>query len=105
MLKKLNYEVKGFVLPEAFAMAQVDTVREVATFYIGASREKLLNGEYIEKKTQSFKWDRNENPIVSAYHTAKGKETYEVEDELTGEIKTEVRYGVLYGWDDDYATE
>lgn len=100
MLKKKNYEVKGFVLPEAYAMAQVDTVREVATFYIGASREKLLNGEYIEKKTQSFKWDRNENPIVSAYNTAKGRELVGVLNDK-GEIETVYKNGVLYGWKDD----
>ena len=101
MLKKENYEVKGFVLPYAFAMAQVDTTREVATFYIGASREALLNGEYIDKKVQGFKWDRNENPIIAAYNKAKGQEVYEVENE-NGEKEIITKNGVLFGWVDDY---
>lgn len=101
MLKKENYEVKGFVLPVAYAMAQVDTTREVATFYIGASREKLLNGEYIEKKNLHFNWDRKENPVVSAYNEAKGCKIVKQIDFETGLEKETTQFGIFFGWVDD----
>ena len=92
MLKTTNYEYKSYVLPEAVARVEVDTERGIATFKIGKNLDAILSGDVIEVKKITFQVDRNESPFITAYAKAKGS----VEDPETGDIK----YGILYGWED-----
>ena len=104
MLKKENLQWKGYNLPIVYAKAEVNTHNQSATFYLGASREKIDNGEWIDKiENVSFEWDRLQDPVVCAYNQAKGSKTIEYKDEQTQEIQTITIYGVLYGWVDDYS--
>lgn len=106
-LKKTNFEVKelGITLPEAVAIAQVDTKMGVATFNIGASRELALQGKVVKQVKVYMTFDRNQNPYVQAYKKAT---TPEIVNQFNPESGSEEEIEVkpfFYGWEDDIVTE
>lgn len=103
-LIKNNYEFKGIVIPAAYAIAQVDTNRNTATFYVGANRESAIK-QPIEVVKMSCCFDRNENPFVTAYKLAKGQYEEVQFNEETGHYEKVTVNQPFYGWDDDIVTE
>lgn len=102
-LKTTNYVSKstGLVLPEAYAVLKTLVVesdsRVKATFSVQASRENAQNFQPIDKVVVNFVWDRKTNVSRMAYEEAKSQvyvETMEGGSEV-------VKYGTLYGWQDD----
>lgn len=106
-LKKTNFEVKelGITLPEAIAIAQVDTKMGVATFNIATSRELALQGKVVKQVKMYMQFDRNQNPYVQAYKKATTPEMVKELNPETGlEEEVEVK-PFFYGWEDDIITE
>ncbi|MGN0819831.1 MAG: hypothetical protein ACI4M6_05490 [Christensenellaceae bacterium] len=113
-LKTTNYEIKklGIVVPEAYAIIQnieIHGSKGKAEFIIQSTRETTKTKQPLEKFYIDFSINRNENPYITAYNTAKG--TYKkivktkFEDEETGRIKLKnIEQDVpnrLHGWEDD----
>jgi hypothetical protein len=101
-LKKTNFEVKelGITLPEAIAIAQVDTKMGVATFNIGVNRDMALAGKTVKQVKMYMTFDRNQNPYVQAYKKATTPEMvkqYNPETSLEEEIEVKPFF---YGWED-----
>ena len=109
-LKTTNYQVKdlGIVLPNAYALLRDIKVNNdwvTALFVIQSDRENATALKPIETVTITFKFNRNENPIETAYTLVKGKITDYVYNEEKGvHEETEVEMP-LYGWEDDILTK
>jgi hypothetical protein len=102
MLKNQNYLDKrtGLTIP-VVALAQVNTELGKATFYIGISREAIMQGNIIEKRTMFLTFDRNVNPYEYAYSKAKEPREIPVYDPQTGKEEIKIVDGVFAGWDDE----
>lgn len=101
MLKKSNYNFKGIMI-DAIAMISKLEIREkgytCATFDIKLNRD----GEVLDQERVPFTFVRTENPMETAYNTAKGVEIKLVwDEELQQEVEKEVP-NVFYGWEDEY---
>lgn len=104
-LKKTNFEVKelGITLPEAIAIAQVDTKMGVAIFNIAVNRELALQGKVVKQVKIYMTFNRNENPYVQAYKKATTPEMVKQYNPETGlEKEVEVK-PFFYGWKDVYS--
>lgn len=103
MLKNNNYQDKrtGLTLP-VVALAQVDTARGKADFFIGISREAIEKGNIIDSKSMYMKFDRNENPFEFAYRKAKEKREIPWYNPETHKEETKLVDGIFTGWEDEY---
>lgn len=110
-LKTTNYVSKslGITLPTAYAMigdllVNRNTNSAKAVFLIQATRENAENYKPVDEVAIDFTWDRKTDPARMAYEAAKAEtREYQEYDPETKEEKTVTEYGVLYGWQDDYA--
>ena len=105
MLKKDNYIYKDYGPRKAIAMISNLEIREngytVATFDIKGARD----GDLIDQVKVPFKFVRTENPMETAYNTAKGVKLETVWDKESRQyVKKEVP-NVFYGWEDERVTE
>lgn len=103
MLKKSNYNFKGLTI-DAIAMISKLEIRQngytCATFDIKLSRDS----EVLEQIKVPFTFVRNENPMETAYNTAKGVEKKLVwDEELQQEVEKELP-NAFYGWEDEIVT-
>lgn len=102
MLKKSNCKFKDIPQPvDLIAMISKLEIRQngytCATFDIKVSRD----GEVLNQVKVPFTFVRTENPMETAYNTAKGMKVEMVWDEETHqEVEKEVP-NVFYGWEDD----
>lgn len=105
-LKTTNYTVKelGITLPNAYALIKDLRVQNnivTANFVIQATRETAATLKPIETVSITFKFNRNENPIVTAYNLVKSKiKDYVYDEELKEHVEEEIAMP-LYGWIDD----
>ena len=105
-LKTTNYTIKelGITLPTAYALLKDMQVKNdwvTAIFVIQRDRENAAVLKPIKTVSVTFKFNRNENPIETAYNFIKGKITdYVWNEELQAHEEKEVEMP-LYGWVDD----
>ena len=105
-LKTNNYTIRdlGITLPTAYALLgelKIVKSRVTAVFFIQTDREKAKTLNPIKKLTVSFEFNRNENPVESAYNLIKGKTFVDDIDTETGELVKVEKEMPLYGWEDD----
>lgn len=113
-LKTFNYEVKklGITVPTAYAIIrnmEIHGSKGKAEFIIQSTRETTKTKEPLERFYLDFCVNRNENPYITAYNTAKGTVPKlvieEIIDETTGKpkhkkVEKQVP-NILHGWIDD----
>lgn len=105
-LKTKNYTVKdlGITLPTAYAIIKNISVQNdlvTAVFVIQSDREKAMTLKPLETVSLVFKFNRNENPVQTAYNLIKGKmKDFVWNDELQAHEEKEVEMA-LFGWKDD----
>ena len=105
-LKKQNYESNklGLTLPNAYAVVyslKINGNCGYANIRVQTTRERALTMPPIEEYDVSFRVNRAENPLTTAYNTIKGQREFEVWNEETHQLETKVEYMPLYGWEDD----
>ena len=105
-LKTTNYEVKdlGITLPNAYAILKDIRVvddRGLATFSVQSARDTARTLKPVETVAVEFDFDRNENPVVTAYKAVKGTKRQFVFDAERRCYKEEVVPQPLNGWEDD----
>ena len=105
-LKTTNYTVKelGITLPTAYAILKDIKVQNdwvTALFVIQRDRETSMTLKPIETVSITFKFNRRENPVETAYNFIKGKiKDFVWNEELQAHEETELKMP-LYGWEDD----
>lgn len=102
-LKTTNYQVAetGVVLPNAVAIAQIDTKNKVAIFNIAINREYALASKTVKQVRIPCEFDRNENPFETAYRTATQIRTETRPNDETG-VEEEVKIiPYFHDWQDD----
>ena len=104
MLKKYNYycENTGEIMPVAYAVVQVNTITNTATFYIASSREKALEKKAVEVVKINCGFNRTENPLVTAYIFAKGQDKELIFNEETKKYEEVVTNRHFFDWQDEY---
>lgn len=106
MLKKTNCNFKDIPHPvDLIAMISKLEIRQngytCATFDIKVSRD----GKILDQVKVPFTFVRTENPMETAYNTAKGVKIETVlDEELQQYVEKEVP-NVFYGWEDEIVTE
>lgn len=105
-LKTTNYSIKklGITLPTAYAILKdikVVNNRGLATFVIQVTRENATSLEAIDTVAVEFEFNRNENPVETAYNTVKGTREDWVYDETKGVAVKQTLPQPLHGWVDD----
>ena len=112
MLKTTNYVSKstGVQLPFAYAVLgdlviNRKTNNARAVFLVQANRANAMNLKPLDEVQINFVWDRKTDPAKMAYETAKTETILETKYDEKGEPYTEVKYGTLYGWQDDIVKE
>ena len=107
-LKTINYKSKtmGVEIPQAYAILRTLVIESDssihATFVIQIDRAATKIYQPIDKVQVITSWDRKSNPVEMAYEAAKTQTMSEMKyDEETGEMYSEEKFGVLYGWEDD----
>ncbi len=105
-LKTTNYYVKdlGITLPTAYAIVKdlkIEGNRGVAIFAIQSDRANATALKPIETVRVTFEFNRKENPVETAYMTAKSTKEEIVYDEIRQENVKQVVPQPLYGWNND----
>lgn len=107
-LKTNGYVSKstGIYLPNAYAVLRSLVVEADsnarAVFTIQTDRENAYKYKAIDTVEVRFKWDRKTDPAKMAYESAK-TQTIDIEEwnPKTESYDKGVRYGTLYGWEND----
>ena len=104
--KKANYEVKklGITLPEAYAIIRnlkIDGENGYAEIVVQSTREATGKLAPLEIVRVDFKVNRNENPFITAYNTAKAQKTVKMFNTETHALEDKVVNMPFYDWDDD----
>ena len=105
-LKKTNYESKklGLTLPTAYAVVKTLKIKGedgYATICVQTSRERALTMTPIEEYDVSFRVNRPENPLTTAYNAIKGQKEVNEWNKETQAIEKKIVNMPLYGWEDD----
>ena len=105
-LTKQNYKIKDtpFTLENAYALIKSMTIEGdygVAHFVVHDTREHCLSLKPIEEYNIPFKFDRNENPYVTAYKKATEGTSEVYVDPITLQEKTVDSGMPFYKWSDD----
>ena len=100
-LKTFNYEVKklGITVPTAYAIIrnmEIHGSKGKAEFIIQSTRETTKTKEPLERFYLDFCVNRNENPYITAYNTAKGTVPKLVIEEIIDENAKETRGRLTY---------
>lgn len=101
MLKKDNYIYKDYGPRKAIAMISNLEIREngytVATFDIKGARD----GDLIDQVKVPFKFVRTENPMETAYNTAKGVTLVKRWSDTEQKVVEVEEPNSFHGWEDD----
>ena len=105
-LKTTNYTVKStdYTYENAYAMLNNLVIQNEwvkATFVVQETREKAISKDPFETIHLSFKFNRNENPVETAYKLVKSKITDYQYNEEKGVHEPYEKEMPLYGWQDD----
>jgi hypothetical protein len=105
-LKTTNYYVKDldYTAPQAYAIIENIVIRGKyarADFVVQANREKASTKKPLERVSVEFTLNRNENPFVTAYNTAKMSYEDNAINEVTGKVEKVVKYNPFFGWNND----
>lgn len=105
-LKTSNYTIKnlGITLSTAYAILKdlkIERNHGTAVFSIQSTRERATDLKPIETVTVNFTFNRDENPVETAYKTVKGTKEEFVYDETRHENVKQTVPQPLYGWEDD----
>ena len=110
-LKTTNYEIKelGMTLPEAYAIIhelRISGNDGTAIFHVQNSpRVNAIDLKPFQKTVVRFKWDRTENPLVSAYRRAKEVDVEKHYNETTREFEDVEIPQPFHGWEDDIESD
>ena len=108
-IKTENYfsKKRGVFIHTAYAMIgdlvlNRKTNQVSVTFLIYESREHQENYDPIDEVKINFVWDRKKNIAQMAYNIAKNENhCEEVFNTETGKKEQVVKFGALYGWEND----
>ena len=105
-LKTNNYYVKdlGIIVPQAYAIIENIVIKgryARADFIVQSDRTATSNKKPLERVSVEFTLNRNQNPFVTAYNTAKSQYEKNHINEETGEPEKLMVNQPFYGWVDD----
>ena len=98
-LIKNNYQFKGYNLHTAYARVKVNTERNKAVFYIGASRDMAFN-DPIDKVEIYIPFTNTKDPRIEAYEYVKGQYEEMEWNEKTNKYEKVVKYRPFFDWTD-----